>query len=285
METIRKIQQVFANDATGITQIKEWYNRFKDGRTLVESDTRSGRPSTSQNDELIDQVQTLVMQNCRVTIRELVEEVVISIGSVHSILTNDMAMRKMSKKCVPKLLTREQKQLHLEVSQDMLDYANSDPESLNIVTTGDESWVYGYDPETKAQSSQWKHSTSLRPKKAKQVQSNVKVMYTVLFDSRGVVHHKYAPQGQNINKEYYLEVLCHLHNAVRCKRPDLWTVGMWQLHHDNAPAHSSQLIQTSLTKHNIPVVRHAPYSPDMAPCDFWMLPHLKTQLKRTRFES
>jgi hypothetical protein len=47
----------------------------------------------------------------------------------------------------------EQKQLLLEVAQDMLDSANSNSEFLNIVTTGDESWVYGYDPETKAQSS------------------------------------------------------------------------------------------------------------------------------------
>jgi len=45
-ETIRKIQRVFGDDAMGITQI-EWYNRFKDDRTLVESDARSGRPSTS----------------------------------------------------------------------------------------------------------------------------------------------------------------------------------------------------------------------------------------------
>jgi hypothetical protein len=52
-----------------------------------------------------------------------------------------------------------------------------------------------------------------------------------------------------------------------------------------APAHSSQLIQIFLTKHNIPVVRQAPYSPDMAPCNFWLFSHLKTQLKGTRFES
>jgi len=61
VETIRKIQRVFSDDATGITQIKEWYNRFKDGRTSVDSDDRSGRPSTSRNDELTDQVRTLVM--------------------------------------------------------------------------------------------------------------------------------------------------------------------------------------------------------------------------------
>jgi len=59
-------------------------------------------------------------------------------------------------------------------------------------------------------------------------------MLTIFFDSHGVVHHKYAPQGQNVNKEYYLEVLRCLHDAVQCKRPDLWAAGTWQLHNDNA---------------------------------------------------
>jgi len=164
VETIRKIQRVFGDDAMVITQIKEWYNRFKHGRTSMESDARSGRLSTSRNDELIDQVWTLVMQDRRVTVRENAKEMGISTGSVHSILTDDLAMRRVSAKFVPKLLKIEQKQLSLEVSMDMLDYANSDPEFLNIVTTCNESWVYGYDPETKAQSTQWKHSLSSRSK-------------------------------------------------------------------------------------------------------------------------
>ena len=99
----------------------------------------------------------------------------------------------------------------------MLDSTNSDPDFLNTIITGDESWVYWYDPETKSQSSQWKHSSSPRPKKARQVRSNVKVMLTAFFDSRGVVHHKYAPQGQTINKEYYRDVHRHLHDVVRIR--------------------------------------------------------------------
>ena len=104
------------------------------------------------------------------------------------------------------------------------------------------------------------------------------------FYSRGVVSHECAPQS-HINKEYYLEVLRRLRDAVRRKRPDLWAEGTWQLYHDNAPAHSSQLIQTFLAKHNMHVVRQTPYSPDMAPCDFWLFPHLTTQLKGTRLET
>lgn len=266
------------------TRIKEWYNRFKNGQTSVKSESRSGRPSTSRNENVIEQVRTLVTEDRRLTVRELVEEIGISIGSVHSILTEDLKMRRVSAKFVPKLLTTEQKQLRLEIAQDMLDSANSNPNFLNTVITGDESWIYGYDPETKMQSSQWKHSTSPRPKKARQVRSQVKVMLTVFFDSSGVVHHEYAPHGQTITKEYYLEVLRRLRDAVRRKRPNLWATKTWHLHHDNAPAHSAHLIQSFLAKNNTPLVRQAPYSPDMAPCDFWLFPKLKMPLKGTRFQ-
>ena len=66
METIRKIQQVFGDDAMSITRIKEWYNRFKDASTSVDSESRHGRPSTSRNDNVINQVRNLVMQDRRI---------------------------------------------------------------------------------------------------------------------------------------------------------------------------------------------------------------------------
>jgi hypothetical protein len=62
-----------------------------------------------------------------------------------------------------------------------------------------------YDPEMKVQSSQWKHSSSPRPREAQWVRSKVKVLLTVFFDYRGSVHHNYAPEGQTISKEYYLK--------------------------------------------------------------------------------
>jgi transposase len=117
------------------------------------------------------------------------------------------------------------------------------------------------------------------------VRNKVKVLLTVFFNYCGIVHHSYAPEGQTIDKEYYLEVIRHLCDAVRRKRPDLWASRNWQLHHDNAPAHSSHLIQSFLAEHGIPVVRQVPYSPDMAPCDFWLFPKLKRPLKGSRFDS
>ena len=64
----------------------------------------------------------------------------------------------------------------------------------------------------------------------------------------------------------------------RRKRPELST-GNWRLHHDNAPANSSNLIQIFLAKNQIPVVRQASYSPDMAPFHFCLFPKFKRPLK------
>jgi AraC-like DNA-binding protein len=83
------------------------------------------------------------------TVQEIADEVGISIGSVHSILTEDLHMCRVVANFVPKLLSQEQRQLRLKVARDMLECANRDPEFLKTVITGDETWVYEYDPETK----------------------------------------------------------------------------------------------------------------------------------------
>ena len=133
---------------------------------------------------------------------------------------------------------------------------------MKNIITGDETWVYGCNPESKFQSSQWKHAESPRSKNARQVCSNVKVMLTCFFDSHGIVHHKYTPKGQTINKEYYLEVLCHLCDAVQRKWPDMWTGKNWELYHDNASTHFAHVIKGFLAKNNMVLVQQPPYFPD-----------------------
>ena len=114
----------------------------------------------------MDQVRKKVLEDRRLTVQEIAGEVGISTGSVHSILTEDLNLRRVSAKFVPKLLTEQQKELRKEISEDMLDLANHDPEFIKTIIAGDETWAYDYEPETKFQSSQWKHSELPRPKKS-----------------------------------------------------------------------------------------------------------------------
>ncbi|UYV79244.1 hypothetical protein LAZ67_17001721 [Cordylochernes scorpioides] len=261
------------------SNVYRWYKMFSEGREDVNDEERVGRPSTSTTDEKINEVEKMILANRRITVRKVSEDLNISIGSCHSIFINDLGMRRVAAKFVPKLLNCDQKQHRMNIANEMLDSVRDDPNLLQRDITGDESWVYGYDVETKAQSSQWKLPHEPRPKKARQVRSNVKVLLTVFFDCRGVVHHEFLPQGRTVNKEYYLQVMRNLREAIRQKRPDLWENKNWLLHHDNAPAHTSLLVRDILAKNNTLMMPQPPYSPDLPPCDFFLFPKLKRPMK------
>jgi hypothetical protein len=86
-----------------------------------------------------------------------------------------------------------------------------------------------------------------------------------------------------VTKEYYIEVLHRLRDALKRKWPRLRASGDWQLHHYNAPAHSAALMQAFLAKLHITHVCQHLCSPGLAPCDFWLFPKLKSLLKQRRF--
>lgn len=65
----------------------------------------------------------------------------------------------------------------------------------------------------------------------------------------------------------------------------MWKEKSWVLHQNNVPAHSTLSVNRFLAKYRIPVLEHLPYSPDHAPCDFYLLPKVKSVLKVIRFES
>jgi len=82
-----------------------------------------------------------------------------------------------------------------------------------------------------------------------------------------------------------VEVLRRLRESVLRKRPEKWWDGDWILHHDNAPAHTSHLVQQFLAKHSTAQLQQPPYSPDLALCDFYLFPRLTKVLKGHQFEA
>jgi len=178
-ESFKMLQQAYGEDCLSRKQCYEWYQRFKSGRTSIEDDPKSGRASSSTGDDHIEKVRSVIRENRRLIIREVSEEVGIYKSTCHTILTEKMKMHRVAAKFVPRLLTEKQKQNRVSVSQELLDRSNTDENFLKNVITGDETWVYGYDVETKVQSSRWLGKSSPRPKQARQSCSNVKVMLIV----------------------------------------------------------------------------------------------------------
>jgi len=96
------------------TQCFDWYSRFKTGRTSFDEDPRSGRLSTSTDDVHIDTVRDLILQNRRLTVREIAEDVGISFGSRQAILK--LNMHRVAAKSVPRVLTEDQKTNRVNIS-------------------------------------------------------------------------------------------------------------------------------------------------------------------------
>ncbi|UYV81550.1 hypothetical protein LAZ67_20001513 [Cordylochernes scorpioides] len=180
------------------SNVYRWYKMFSEGREDVNDEERAERPSTSTTDEKNNEVEKMILANRRITVREVAEDLNISIGSCQSIFINDLGM-------------------------------------------------------------------SREPR------------------NPGVVHHEFLPQGRTVNKEYYLQVMRNLREAIRQKRPDLWKNKNWLLHHDNAPVHTSLLVRDFLAKNNTLMMPQPPYSPDLAPCDFFLFPKLKRPMKGRRY--
>ena len=118
---------------------------------------------------------------------------------------------------MPRLLSVDQKQQQLDVCLDLKENAANNTSFLSNVITGDKTWVYAYDLETKTQFSQWKSPGSPRPKKARQVRSNIKSMLICFFDQKGIVHKEFVPPGQTVNAAFYIKVLKHLRENVQRK--------------------------------------------------------------------
>lgn len=277
VETVEMIRQAYGDKAMSKAQVCRWHKAFKEGREEVADEPRSGRPSTSRTDDNVSRVRECLNKDRRLSVRLVADMLNLPKTLVHDIVTGEMQMRKVCAKLVPKILTDEQRELRVQRSQELLDLIENDPDFLNSVVTGDESWIFEYDPESKRQSSEWHTSESPRPKKARMSKSRVKTMLIVFFDVRGIVHHEFLPQGQTVNSQFYLEVLKRLKQRVNRSRSNIKNV--WKLHHDNAPSHSAFLIGDYLARTGVSVVPQPPYSPDLAPSDFFLFPRIKNVFK------
>lgn len=284
-ETFEMIKEAFTKDALKRTTVFDWYSRFKNGRSSMDDDPREGRPIQQRTDENVTLISNLIKENRRISLRDLEEETGISITTIGNVIREDLKLRKTPAKFIPRFLTIDQKQCRLDTCENMLEMATNDPEWKDKIITGDETWVYGYDPETKRQSAEWRGQNEPRPKKPRMFKSKNKVMLVTFLDNKGIVHHEYLPEGRTVNKEVYLDILRRLREAIRKKRPEKWANGNWILHHDNARPHTAHLILQYLAKNGTEILPQPPYSPDIAPNDFFLFPKLKSSLKGRHFKT
>lgn len=276
-----RLKIVYAENSLSYPTVRRWVVHFKNGNDDICDKPRSGRPpsaATADNKALVD---GLIRSDRRVSCRIIAESLGIGRSTVQTIIS-ELGYSKVCARWVPRQLTDELKLKRLNVCTDLLQrYALEGDAFMNCIVTGDESWAHHYEPETKRQSMQWHHIGSPSPKKFKLAPSAGKVMITVFWDVHGVLLVEYLPKGETVNSARYQETLRKLAVAIRRKRPNLQNV---ILHHDNARPHTAQATVAEIAAKGWTVLPHPPYSPDLAPSDFYLFGPLKDFLRGQKFK-
>ncbi|KAM8702325.1 hypothetical protein ACLKA7_004989 [Drosophila subpalustris] len=219
------------------------------------------------------------MSDRKVKVREIADILKISAGSVHTIIHEHLGMKKVFSKWVPRLLTPEQKQQRIDESKSCLDmFTRNKSEFLRRYITMDETWIHHFTPESNRQSAEWHAAGESRPKRPKSQQLAGKVMASVFWDAHGIIFIDYLQKGQTINSDYYMALLERLKDEIAKKRPHMAKKKVL-FHQDNAPCHKSMKTMAKLNELGFELLPHPPYSPDLAPSDYWLFADLKKMLR------
>jgi len=118
-----KFIKVYGDSFPSFTTIKKWAAEFKCGRTSLEDDPREGRPKSATTPKIIEQVHDMVLDDRRMKVREIAETIGISKERVGYILHEEMDMKKLCARWVPRLLT-DQKCTRMKISEQCLEHFN-----------------------------------------------------------------------------------------------------------------------------------------------------------------
>jgi histone-lysine N-methyltransferase SETMAR len=282
-ECIDRLKIGFGDGAPSKTMVYKWYTEFKHNRMTLKDDPREGRPKSAVLPQNIDAVRKLIEEDRHVTYREIESCIGISMTSIHKILHEHLGVRKLCARWIPHLLTDAQKKARVDWCRKMIEkYKSGASKAVYSIVTGDESWIYAYEPETKGQSTVWVFQFEENPTKVTRSRSVAKQMVACFFTKTGHVATVPLENQKTVNSAWYTTIcLPEVFSKIRKNNPNRRII----LHHDNASSHTSRQTSEYLGTQNIELMGHPPYSPDLAPNDFFLFPRIKDKLRGQRFTS
>ena len=277
-DTFLSLRVVYGRRCLHRKTVKGWYDAFTNGRTRILDQFRAHKWRTGCSQTNIDNVRRLVDGDRSITLDRLAHDSGLPRSTVHRILTKDLLLKRRSVHFVPALLNANHWRQRFEASQSMLRIIRRHPGFLKRIVTMDETWVYMYDPAMKIQCSQWLRTGDPRPSIPKRALAVGKCMMVTFCDWKGMIYREFV-RGRTVDTTLFLQILGRFEGALRRSRPRQRRY----LHMDNASPHTSRDTQLHLLFTGMRTITHPPYSPDLAPSDFWLYPRIKKGLKGRRF--
>jgi len=152
---------------------------------------------------------------------------------------------------------------------------------LKRIITGDEKWVVYNNVKRKRL---WSKKDEPARSTSKADIHKKKVMLSIWWDFKGIVFFELLPDNTTINSEVYCQ-LDKLNDSLKQKRPELINRKGVVFHQDNARPHTSLVTRQKLLQLGWDVLPHPPYSPDLAPSDYYLFRSLQNFLEGKTFPS
>ena len=285
-ECHHEINTSMGDNTVSYSMVTKWYREFGFGRTSLNDAPRTGRPIEVTTDVNVATVRDLIATDPRMTICQMAAILKISEERVHHILHHYLNARYVCVHWVPHQLTSDQMATRVKICKENLKkFRKGGNRLFSRLVTGDETWVYYYDTPSNKEAKLWVIEDESIPTMAKREMHVKKVMYAVFFRSNGLVKIVKLPKGQRVTAHWYSTVcLPQVFDAIREDRPKSGLKNI-VLHHDNARPHTAALTREFLEDNGVVLLTQPPYSPDLAPCDFWLFRNLKKFLRGKRFNS
>ncbi len=279
-QTTAALQAAHGVNLLSKSRIRHWHRQFRLGRTTLVDLQRRPKTRTGHSQTNIDAVKRVVDGDRRLTVAALSTQTGIPPATVHQILRKDLKLERKCARIVPKLLSPAQLRERLHSAQTMLRAIRRSDKVLKTVVTMDESWMYMYDPELHSQSSQWLAQGEDRPTVSRRPRVVGKSLLVSFFDHKGMVHHEYL-RHQRVNSAVFIRILSRLKVSMQNRHPNV----KWILHMDNASSHTSRLTRLYMLLTGMRAMPHPPNSPDLAPSNYWLYPHIKKGIRGKWFGS
>ena len=197
--------RVFGDSATSRATISNCFREFRRGQWSLEDEPKAGRLHTAVTPENIAAVRKMIMEDPHTTYVEIQRTLGIGSTAVNTILKDHLQVTKRCARWVPHSLTDEQKAARVEWCHFMLEKFNkgANRDTYNIVT-GDESWIYHYDPKTKRQSAVWCFQDDQAPTKVRRSRSSGKKMVASFFTKKGHLATVTLDTQRTVTAEWYV---------------------------------------------------------------------------------
>lgn len=263
-------------DIVSLSTVKRWYQNFKIKNFDIEDESRAGRPTVIDETELRKSID----EDQNATSRELASHFNVSQTTIIRALKNIGLTYKFNR-WVPHDLTQNDKEKRKRTCVNLLEYHRKG-DFLNRIVTCDEKWVY-YD--NTSRKGGWSEPGVPVRTVTRRTMTYKKILLCVFWDSRGIIYKEYLKSGQTIDSESYSSMLHKVDAAIREKRSKEFRRKVVMFHQDNARPHVSAWTNWNLYKLEWDLMPHPPYSPDMAPSDYYLFSHLQLHLSGEIFNS